>query len=103
MGTTHPGNIGAAARALATMGLQRLLLARPQASPDHPQARAMAAGASAVLGKAVCYPDLVSALNASQRAYAFTARRRSLSIRRCRFGQQHRNAALRLQALGPWP
>ena len=33
-GTTHPGNIGASARALKTMGLARLYLVSPQRYPD---------------------------------------------------------------------
>lgn len=46
--TTHPGNIGAAARAMKTMGLQSLYLINPQHFPDK-QADAMAAGAADVL------------------------------------------------------
>ena len=38
---SHPGNIGAAARAMKTMGLARLYLVLPKKYPD-PQARAMA-------------------------------------------------------------
>ena len=41
---SHPGNIGAAARAMKTMGLARLYLVRPKSFP-HADARAMAAGA----------------------------------------------------------
>ena len=41
--TTHPGNIGAAARAMKTMGLRHLYLINPRRFPD-PQADAMAAG-----------------------------------------------------------
>ena len=56
--TSHPGNIGAAARAMKTMGLSRLVLVRPKDFP-HAQADAMAAGAtdllvqSAVVGRTV--------------------------------------------------
>ena len=51
---SHPGNIGAAARALKTMGLARLALVRPRSFPD-PEARAMAAHAVDVLEAArVC-------------------------------------------------
>ena len=44
---SHPGNIGAAARAMKTMGLARLYLVKPKTFPDQ-QAVAMATGA--VLG-----------------------------------------------------
>lgn len=46
--TQHPGNIGSAARAMLTMGLGDLVLVAPQRYP-HPQARAQASGATAVL------------------------------------------------------
>src|SRR5206468_8828118 len=49
--TSHPGNIGAAARAMRAMGLSRLVLVAPQQFPD-PEADARAAGASALLRKA---------------------------------------------------
>ncbi|MGH8457064.1 MAG: RNA methyltransferase [Stenotrophobium sp.] len=48
--TQHPGNIGAAARAMLTMGLTDLVLVSPQREPDE-QSRAMAAGALEVLDK----------------------------------------------------
>ena len=40
--TSHPGNIGAAARAIRTMGMERLALVTPQAFP-HREATALAA------------------------------------------------------------
>src|SRR5262245_38228364 len=49
--TTHPGNIGAAARAMKTMGLARLVLVAPRHFPD-PQATAMATGADDLLARA---------------------------------------------------
>ena len=44
---THPGNIGAAARAMKTMGLSDLAVVAPREPRfmDHPQARALASGA----------------------------------------------------------
>ena len=54
VGTTHPGNIGATARAMHTMGLDRLSLVTPREFPS-PEATARAAGADAVLdGARVC-------------------------------------------------
>ena len=44
VGTQHPGNIGAAARAMKTMGLSRLVLVAPEKAPDR-DTQAMAAGA----------------------------------------------------------
>ncbi|MBR0346825.1 MAG: hypothetical protein IJI03_16365, partial [Rudaea sp.] len=41
--TSHPGNIGAAARAIRTMGFTRLVLVAPHTYP-HADATAMAAG-----------------------------------------------------------
>jgi TrmH family RNA methyltransferase len=50
VGTTHPGNIGAAARALKTMGLRELLLVSPLSFP-HADATARASGADDVLAR----------------------------------------------------
>ena len=47
---SHPGNIGAAARAMKTMGLSRLLLVNPRRYPD-PQAEWRAAQATDVLDR----------------------------------------------------
>ena len=52
--TTHPGNIGAVARAMKNMALDDLALVRPASFP-HPEATARASGASDVLMNArVC-------------------------------------------------
>ena len=48
---SHPGNIGAAARAMKAMGLSRLVLVNPKLFPDA-QANAMAAGATDLLVQA---------------------------------------------------
>lgn len=50
--TSHPGNIGATARAMKNMGLRSLVLVRPQAHGD-PESTARAAGATDVLDGAV--------------------------------------------------
>ncbi|HEY9398228.1 MAG TPA: RNA methyltransferase [Burkholderiales bacterium] len=76
--TTHPGNIGAAARAMKTMGLTRLYLINPKHFPD-PQADAMASGAGDVLANAQVCASLDEALTGTQLAIAVTARRRDLS------------------------
>lgn len=58
---THPGNVGAAARALKNMGLEQLCVVAPATYP-HAEATARAAGAEDVLGKTVLSPDLQTAL-----------------------------------------
>ena len=73
--TSHPGNIGAAARAMKTMGLGRLVLVEPRAFP-HAEAYALAAGADDVLEGAKVVPTLVEALAGCTRAFGCTARLR---------------------------
>lgn len=46
--TSHPGNIGAAARAMKTMGLRQLVLVRPRQFPSA-EATARASGADDLL------------------------------------------------------
>lgn len=94
--TSHPGNIGAAARAMKTMGLQRLVLVAPQAFP-HPEAVAMAAGAVDVLEGAQVCADLDAALAGCRVVLGCTARRRSVALP----GRTPRQAAAELlQASG---
>lgn len=76
--TSHPGNIGAAARAMKTMGLERLYLVNPKSFPD-PVADARAAGAVDVLQNAQVCSTLDEALTGTVLAVAVTARRRDLS------------------------
>ncbi len=59
--TTHPGNIGSAARAMKTMGLSRLFLVRPEHFP-HADSTALASGAADLLDTAVVVDDLNEAL-----------------------------------------
>lgn len=76
---SHPGNIGAAARAMKTMGLSRLILVNPKAFPDA-QADAMAAGATDLLVQAEVVTSLAEALSGTVLAMALTARRRELAV-----------------------
>jgi tRNA/rRNA methyltransferase len=76
--TTHPGNIGGAARAMKTMGLARLVLVEPRHFPD-PQAEAMATGADDLLARAQVCGTLDEALAGTTLAIGLTARRRELS------------------------
>lgn len=76
--TTHPGNIGAAARALKTMGFSRLVLVQPRQFPSD-DATARAAGADDLLQQADVCPTLSHALNGATLTIGLTARRRDLS------------------------
>lgn len=75
---SHPGNIGAAARAMKTMGLSRLYLVNPKIFPD-PQAEAMATGAVDLLARATLCASLTEALAGTVSATALTSRRRELA------------------------
>ena len=74
--TFHPGNIGAAARAMKTMGLSDLVLVSPLDYP-HDQATAMAAGATDVLEGARVVQTLDEAIEDCQLVLATSARTRS--------------------------
>lgn len=76
--TSHPGNIGSAARAMKTMGLSRLALVNPRHFP-HPEADALSAGAVDVLQAAQVHPTLESALTGCVFAAGLTRRQRGLS------------------------
>jgi tRNA/rRNA methyltransferase len=75
--TSHPGNIGAAARAMKTMGLSRLFLVDPKHFPDD-VAVARAAGADDILRQAKVCTSLDAALADTIHAYAVSARQRNL-------------------------
>ncbi len=78
--TTHPGNIGAAARAMKTMGLETLYLINPKHFPDK-QAEAMATGADDVLRNAVVCGSIDEALHGTVFVAAMTARLRDISLK----------------------
>lgn len=75
--TSHPGNIGAAARALKTMGLADLALVDPAVFPNS-QADAMASGATDVLARARVCKTLAEALADTRLALGVSARRRDI-------------------------
>lgn len=77
VGTSHPGNVGATARAMRTMGLQRLILVDPQCDPRVTEAVARATSAEQVLHEAAQYDDLESALSGCQLVYGLSARPRA--------------------------
>ena len=74
---SHPGNIGAVARAMKTMGLSRLALVRPEQFPSA-EATARASGADDVLYHATLFDDLPSALADCVLTVGTSARRRTL-------------------------
>lgn len=74
---SHPGNIGAAARAMKTMGLSRLCLVSPKQFPD-PEADTRATGAVDVLAAAQVCGSLDEALAGTVLAVALSARPRDL-------------------------
>ena len=79
VGTQHPGNIGSAARAMKTMGLEDLALVAPEQFPD-PQAYALAAGAADLIDRARIYPTLAEAVADCRTVIATTARQRTVPM-----------------------
>ncbi len=75
--TSHPGNIGAVARAMKNMQLESLYLVRPQQSPDRHSA-ARSSGATDVLNKAVICNTLGEAISDCRLVIAASARLRSI-------------------------
>jgi TrmH family RNA methyltransferase len=74
--TSHPGNVGAVARAMKTMGLSDLALVAPKAFP-HADATARAAGADDLLATARIAPDLDGAIADCHYVVGASARTRS--------------------------
>ncbi len=103
VGTTHPGNIGAAARAMKCMALTSLYLVKPPFGFPGADATARAAGADDVLANAVICDSLAPAINDCSLVVGTTARDRSiqwpvLSPEECA-GQTLRAAATRPVAI----
>lgn len=87
--TSHPGNIGSAARAMKTMGLKKLYLVSPQTNVSlqsrfNPQIKpeqsaiALAAGAADLLAQAITVSDLRQATADCGLIIALSARERGL-------------------------
>lgn len=79
VGTQHPGNIGAAARAMKTMGLYDLVLVAPERFP-HAQASALAAGADDVLAAARVVDTPTAAIADCGYVLGCTARARHVAL-----------------------
>ena len=99
VGTSHPGNIGAAARAMKTMGLSRLFLVAPEAYP-HREATALAAGADDLLEQAVVCAGLDEALADCRLVLGCTARSRRVALAE-HAPREAAAALLQATALGP--
>ena len=78
VGTTHPGNIGAVARAMKNMGLSDLRLVNPKHFP-HEDATARASGASDILDRAVVTSSLADALTDCVYVAGASARSRTIN------------------------
>jgi TrmH family RNA methyltransferase len=72
----YPENVGAAARAIKTMGFTRLCLVKPGkiALPDHPMAQKMAVKSRDVLDAATVWSQLEEALNGADCIVMTTSR-----------------------------
>lgn len=79
--TSHPGNIGAVARAMKTMGFSRLVLVRPRFADalEQEEAIAFASGAQDVLAAAKVVETIDEALEGCNFAAALSARLREYS------------------------
>ena len=79
VGTQHPGNIGAAARAMKTMGLHHLVLVAPEKTPDR-DTHAMAAGADDLVEAAPVFATLAEAVADCRWVLGATARNRRIQL-----------------------
>ena len=77
--TSHPGNIGAAARAMKNMGLRDLRLVEPQQFPSA-EATSRASGADDLLAAAPCHGTLDEAIADTVMVIGASARSRSLPV-----------------------
>lgn len=75
--TSHPGNIGSAARAMKTMGIHDLHLVTPQQFP-HPKAKELASGANDLLEEATITSSLADAIADCQLVIGTSARMRTI-------------------------
>jgi len=77
VGSTHPGNIGAAARAMKNMGIHQMGLVSPKEFP-HEKAFFRAKAATDVLEKAVIYKSLKEAISETKLVIGTSARNRKV-------------------------
>lgn len=77
VGTTHPGNIGASARAMKTMGLTQLYLVQPKLFPNA-EATARASGADDILANARVFDSFEKAIKDCHFVFGTSTRNRSI-------------------------
>ncbi len=77
--TTHPGNIGAVARAMKAMGLSRLCLVKPRCFPSA-EATARASGADDLLARARVVDSLEEAVAECQLVVGTSNRQRTIGL-----------------------
>ena len=77
VGTTHPGNIGAAARAMKNMGIKQLGLVSPKKFPDE-KAFYRAKAATDILENAQVHETLIEAVSGFQLVIGTSARNRKI-------------------------
>lgn len=77
--TSHPGNIGAVARAMKNMGLEQLCLVSPKQYPSA-EATARASGADDLLARANCFQTLDEAIATATLVIGASARCRTLPV-----------------------
>ena len=89
---SHPGNVGAAARAIKTMGFSDLRLVAPHQADvlSNPDAHALASGATDVLAQARITSSLTEALESATLSFAMTARPRVIGPPACDIRQAAR-------------
>jgi len=80
VGTSHPGNIGSAARAMKVMGFHRLYLVAPTAPFPSSRATALATSGDDVLQSAVVVDDLLCAIEGCGLVLGTSALQRSLPL-----------------------
>lgn len=78
--TQHPGNIGAVARAMRTMGLSDLRLVNPREAHPHPDARARSKGGLDILLGAQVHASLTAAIEGCRTVIGTSARGRGLNF-----------------------
>lgn len=77
--TTHPGNIGATARAMKNMGFTDLSLVCPRIFPDQ-EATARSSGAEDILQSALVVNNLEAAINDCNIVFGTSSRKRALPV-----------------------
>ncbi|MBT4964136.1 MAG: RNA methyltransferase [Francisellaceae bacterium] len=76
--TSHPGNLGAATRAIANMGFTRLALVSPKANKNDPIAISRAANSAHILEQAQIFDSLDAAVADCNLVFATRARENSI-------------------------